>query len=161
MKIMMFPALIALAMMAACGSQDTQPTPAGDTMTVSDRLGEIAGDKTMMADAMKRSLEKGTFDDALALAMTDSVFAASVVEVVRADPRYAALFAQTSAASRTASTARSSSSSSRRSTAASGDALDKTERAMKQANDKLDQAGRVRDQVDEAKRKAEGILKPR
>lgn len=161
MKIMMFPALIALAILAACGSQDTQPAPAGDTMTVSDRLGEIAGDKTMMADAMKRSLEKGTFDDALALAMTDSIFAASVVEIVRADPRYAALFEKAPATSAARSTARSSSSSSRRTTASSGDALDKTERAMQQANDKLDQAGRVRDQVDEARRKAEGILRPR
>lgn len=167
MKTIAFPALLAaVAMLAACDPQ-VETTPQAALNDPAAHAGEIAGDKAMMADVMQRSFQKGTFDDALALAIEDSALAAEVVGVIRANPRYAALFGPAptaepqKAASTAARTSTSRSTTSARTTTASKDPLDKAEQTMQKTNDKLEQAERVRQQMEEARRKAEGILRPR
>lgn len=161
------PALAAaLLTLAACDSRvetdpQTVPVPA-----VTDHVGEIAGDKTMTADVIRRSFEKGTFDDALSLAIADSALAAEVIGVLRADPRYAGLLQKepataTSLAAKSTSSKSSTSRSSAQRSQSGGDPIDQAERTMNKTNEKLDQAARVRDQIDEARRKTEGIFRPR
>ena len=157
----------ALAIMAGCQAR-VEPGAAADTSaSKGDRMAEIAGDKTMTADVMHQSHEHGTFDDALALAMRDSALAADVIAVVRADPRFAGMFGPTGS---TGSTAAAPSRTQVRSVARtvparstsnnSGDVLDKAERTVQKANEKIDQAARVKKQADDARHKVEGILHP-
>ena len=166
MKLAIVSALIlALGILAGCGGSDeaAQQTPDTATLTAS-RLDEIAGDKKTTADLMRRSLERGTFDDALALAMQDSVFAAEVFQTVQANPRFAALTntnaptpagkSVTSNSRRTPARAIARQGTSRQ----SGDVLDKTEQKVQQANQKIDQAVRIKQQADAAKQKIDGIF---
>jgi|GEM_PF-2178016 len=161
------PLMMALAMMSACERRaDTRPESAmrDSTLETQANTDAIAGDKTLMADAMRLSFEKGTFDDAFGMAIADSALAAEAIAVIRADPRYATMLDDTATTSSDPHKATVVSSSSKRNGTAKssgGDALDRTENAMKQANEKLDQAGRVRQQVDDAQRKAQEILRPR
>lgn len=171
MKTKVFPALLAaVAMLAACDSQ-VETTPQTVVADPAAQATEIAGDKAMMADAMQRSFQKGTFDDALALAIADSALASEVISVMRSNPRYAALFdvtppsaepQQATTASARTSTGRSSTSSAKQTPrSTSKDPLQQAEQTMQKANEKLDQAERVRQQMEEARRKTEGILRPR
>jgi hypothetical protein len=165
MKMIMPLALAAaLAIMSGCGSRADSNATADSTATASnaDRVAAIAGDKSMTADVMLQSHEHGTFDDALAIAMRDSSLAAEVMSVVKSDPRSAAMFdpsgtthvaVTTHPQSRTVARAGTSRSS-------SGDVLDKTERTVQKANEKIDQAARIKQGADDARRKVEGILKP-
>ena len=179
MKTLVVPALAAaLLMLAACEGRvetESRSVAADSALLLSDRTGEIAGDKTMTADLMRRSFEKGTFDDALSLALQDSALAAEVVAVLRADPRYAGLLENNSSdapqpllSSSTAKTSTAQNKPAQKGTVRSStqgstnrDPIDKAEQTMQKTNEKLDQAARVRDQIEEARRKAEGILKPR
>ncbi|MDB5036419.1 MAG: hypothetical protein JWQ98_3660 [Chlorobi bacterium] len=169
MKIPMTLALaICVSLLAGCQARTDVSTPgtADSTAGTTAQIEKIAGDKTMMADIMKRAYEKGTFDDALAMAMGDSSFAGKVFDVVARDARFAVMARDTSrsavAGSRTVVRSAAPVRVQSRTTAqrSSGDALDKTENAVKKANEKLDQANRVRDQIDEARRKAGQILHP-
>ncbi|MEO6046084.1 MAG: hypothetical protein ABIQ57_01290 [Candidatus Kapaibacterium sp.] len=171
MKIPMTIALaICVSLIAGCQSRTDVSTPgtADSTAGASAQIERIAGDKTMMADIMKRAYEKGTFDDALALAMQDSSFAGKVFDVVARDARFAVMARDTSRSTATGSRvvtraitpARVQSRTTTTTQRSSGDALDKTENAVKKANEKLDQANRVKDQIDEARRKAGQILHP-
>ncbi len=169
MKISMFAtALASLILVAGC-AQDPRPavTVSDDSATAADR---IASDKMMTADLMRRAQLKGTFNDALAIAMQDSAVAREVMETLAADPRYSATTVATTSAPAAKSTAKSVApagrtvvvrkSSGTAKTNNSGDVLDKTERTVQTANEKLDQAARIRQQVDEARRKAGQILHP-
>jgi hypothetical protein len=170
MNKLMMPLALAAALVTMAGCQSGPDSASrADSTASGDKIAEIAGDKTMTADVMRRSHERGTFDDALVLAMQDSSLAADVLAALKADPRFAAMFggpdsagstprATTAARTASKSTARTVTS---RGTASSGDALDKTERTVQKANEKLDQAARIKQQAEEARRKAEGILKPR
>jgi hypothetical protein len=164
MKMIMPLALAALAILAGCQpASDTQAT--SEPVSAADRMAEIAGDKTMTADVMRRSHERGTFDDALGLALQDSALAAEVIGVLKNDPRFAAMLAPESAPS----TARNGSASrattvrqaarTTSSGARSGDALDKTENAVRKANEKIDQAARVKQGASDAAKKVEGIFR--
>ena len=157
----------ALLLMAGCQSQ-VDTSASADTTAAKDKLGEIAGDKTMTADLMHRSYERGTFDDALTLAMQDSAFAMEVMRAVQNDPRFAAFMAPQSSAAKTTAAAgaqRSGTSKLRavstQRTATSRDPLDRTEQTVKKANEKIDQAARIKRDVDEAAKKVDGILRPR
>ncbi|MEP7220343.1 MAG: hypothetical protein ABI876_15575 [Bacteroidota bacterium] len=169
MKIPMTIALaICVSLIAGCQSRTDVSTPGttDSTAGASAQIERIAGDKTMMADIMKRAYEKGTFDDALALAMQDSSFAGKVFDVVARDARFAVMARDTSRSTATGSRVvaraitparvQSRTTTTQRS---SGDALDKTENAVKKATEKLDQANRVKAQIDEARRKAGQISK--
>ena len=169
-KMMPLALLAALTLMAGCESRVETAATTDSTVAVADRAAEIAGDKTMMADAMRRSRERGTFDDAVALAIQDSAVAADMIAALKGDPRFAAMFgapASTSTTPRgtTAQKATSRSTGGRavvvRNGTSSGDALDKAERTVQKANEKIDQAARVKQQADDAARKVEGIFKPR
>jgi hypothetical protein len=162
MKISMFVAIMgAMLAFAACDTK-VQSNSAADSLGV-DRTAEIAGDKTRMADLMRQSYARGTFDDALAMAMQDSAFASAVARVVAADARPSAqkpvAASGSAAAPHTATTVvrRSTSGTASRS---SGDVLDKAEQTAHKANEKIDQAARVKEQAAEAKRKIDAILKP-
>lgn len=129
----------------------------------------VTGDKEKMAQLMRSSYAKGTFDDALKLLFVDSTIAVQVIASLRDDPRLAGMFASatTIAPSSGGSSSRSGSVASRSSSArrATGttprkDPLDKAEDGVRKANEKLDQAERIRRAADEARRKAERVLHP-
>lgn len=163
MKLAIVPALfLALGILAGCDGGE-KPQPVADTTTMAaTTIDQIAGDKTTTADLMRRALERGTFDDALALAMQDSVFAAEVFQTVQRDPRFAAMTAPNATLKKTvAGSGRTQTRAVARqgtSRAQSGDVLDKTERTVQQANAKIDQAARIKRQADEAKQKIDGIF---
>jgi hypothetical protein len=164
MKISMFVLLIgAMVTFMACDTK-VQSSSTADSVGV-DRTAEIAGDKTRMADLMRQSYSRGTFDDALAMAMQDSAFASTVARIVAADARLTAQKPVAASSGSTASTSRTAATAVRRSTSGqatrnSGDVLDKAERTAQTANQKIDQAARVKKQAEEAKRKIDAILKP-
>ncbi len=155
-----------LFVLTACEQRSEPPVVADASTSISEKIDEIAGDKTMTADLMQRSFQKGTFDNALRLALADSALATEMIAVIRADARYAALLNTKTSQSTTVTATKTASSrgtgtpsSATTQKSSSGDPLSKAERAMHQANEKLDQAGRVRDQVEEARRKTQGIFK--
>lgn len=162
MKLAIVPALImALGILAGCGGSDEAPQIANTATVTASTIDEIAGDKKTTADLMRRSLERGTFDDALALAMQDSIFAAEVFQTVQNDPRFAALNnAPAQAGKSVTSNGRTPARAVARqgTRAQSGDVLDKTERKVQQANEKIDQAARIKRQADEATQKIDGIF---
>jgi hypothetical protein len=164
------PMALAAALLLAAGCQSQVDTSAtADSTAAKDKLGEIAGDKAMTADLMHRSYERGTFDDALALAMQDSAFAMEVMMAVKNDPRLAALLepASTAASRSTASTAAKRITAPKvravttQRTTTSRDPLDRAEQTVRKANEKIDQAARVKRDAEEAARKVDGILRPR
>jgi hypothetical protein len=160
MKTTMLMALmVALMALTACET-DVKTETAADTASV-DHAGAIAGDKTMTADLMHQSFEKGTFDDALTLAMQDSALAQVVAAIVRQHPELLAdgaksttgATASRATGSRVATTVRSSTTPAKK-----GDVLDQTENKAKQVNQKLDQAARIKKEAEEAKKKVDGIF---
>jgi len=155
--------LMLLGTLAACGDRpESTATDHVDSLRAAagvDRSEEIAGDKNAMADMIRRSHAKGTFDDALVLAMQDSTLAEEIFQAVRSDPRFTA--PSTAAKSTTATgTAAKRSGTATTATAKRGDALDQTEQAVKKANERLEQAERVRREAEEARRKVQGIFRP-
>lgn len=157
--------LMMLGALAGCESRPATTTTSDvDSLRAAagaDKADAIAGDKTAMADMIRRSYAKGTFDDALALAMQDSALAQEIFQAVRADARFNAPTTATVAAGATA--AKKGAAVTRTATKAttrSGDVLDQSEQTLKKANEKIDQAARVKQQAEEARRKVEGIFHP-
>lgn len=157
----------ALLFVVGCQSEvDTSAT--AESTAAKDKLGEIAGDKAMTADLMRRSHERGTFDDALSLAMQDSAFAMEVLMAVKNDPRLAALLepqstakaSTASAAAKRGSAPKARALATQRATT-SRDPLDRAEQTVRKANEKIDQAARVKRDAEEAVKKVDGILRPR
>jgi hypothetical protein len=150
---------VALTALTACQT-DVKTESAADTTSV-DHAGAIAGDKTQTADLMHQSFVKGTFDDALTIAMQDSALAQEVAAIVRQHPELLAdgtksttgTTASRATGSRVATPVRSSTT-----TAKKGDVLDQTENKAKQVNQKLDQAARIKKEAEEAKKKVDGIF---
>ena len=162
MKTTMLMALVvALTALTACET-DVKTETAADTTAV-DHAGAIASDKTMTADVMHKSFEKGTFDDALTLAMQDSALAREVAEIVRQHPGLLADVAQpaTGSAAQRATASRTTGTTARSSTtpAKKGDVLDQTENKAREVNQKLDQAARIKKEAEEAKKKVDDIFK--
>ena len=156
--------LMVLGALAGCESRPATTTN-GDVDSLraaagADRTDAIAGDKTAMADMIRRSSAKGTFDDALALAMQDSAVAQEIFQAVKADPRFNAANTATLTGGTAAKKSTAPSRTTARTTTRSGDVLDQSESAMKKANEKIDQAARVKQQAEEARRKVEGIFHP-
>jgi hypothetical protein len=161
----MIVAASSLAVAACDASGDARTTAsAADSASID----AIAGDKATVALVLRRAHEKGTFDDAMADALKDSALAGEVVALLRDDPRFA-LGAETPAGAATArpvaslgSTAKrgaaTQSSRSKTTSARKGDVLDQAESGVKKANERLDQAARVKNDAAEAKRKIEDIL---
>lgn len=158
---------VAMATLAVVGCDtrvdQTSRAPQADSVAAQGEIERIAGDKRLIVDVMKRALDKGTLDDAIELAMQDSLFANQVIATISADPRLSEGFqkkevARTPAKASPVVSSRSSRGSS--GTARSGDALDKAERTAQQANQKIDQAARIKQQATEAKRKIDEILRP-
>jgi hypothetical protein len=159
--------IASLMLLGALAGCESRPATTSDVDSLraaagADRADAIAGDKTAMADMIRRSYAKGTFDDALALAMQDSALAQEIFQAVRADARFNAPNTATAASASTAGkkTAVTRTTSGTKSTARSGDILDKSEETMRKANEKIDQAARVKQQAEEARRKVEGIFHP-
>jgi hypothetical protein len=162
-----------LLLLSACDRQVA--TPAAGASADSSALERIAGDKDEMAALMRMSHRKGTFDDALTTLMHDSTIAAAVFEVVASDDRFAAITAVGSpvapagtsptAASAAAAKKLAAAKSTRATTTARttttarrGDVLDQAENTAKKANERLEQAERIKREAEEAKRKVEVIL---
>lgn len=129
----------------------------------------VTGDKEKMAALMLQSHAKGTFDDALQLLLADSTIAMQIISTLKEDPRLAGMFASatvatpsTGGSSRTAAAASRSRSTTRSTATATPkkDPLDKAEDGVRKANEKLDQAARIRQAAEEARRKAEKVLRP-
>ncbi len=156
-KFLAIPPLVAaFGLMIGCeGKVETQQAP---TETTAERMSAIAGDKAMTADLMRQAHTKGTFDDALSLAMSDSLLAEEVLAAVRSNP-IAARLTPTSTASTASRSSSGSGSRSAATPASNKDALDKTEDAVHKANQRIDQAARVKKEAEEAKKKVEGIFK--
>lgn len=143
-------ALIAILGIAACG---------GEVGTTDSASAEIAGDKTKLAALIHQSHDKGTFPSGLALAMEDSVIAEEVYAAVMANPMLSSRIAMSSTSASTTNGTGSSGSAARSSTAPKKDILDKTEENVQKANERLDQAARVKKGAEDATKKVEGIFK--
>lgn len=154
--------LVVVGMIAGswgCGKQEPVATT---NPTVAEKTQEIAADKTLTAEVMRQSFARGVFDDAFALAMQDSGLAEAAWATLAADPRFASRIVTQQS---TAATSGSSQRSGRTTTSTASptprkDVLDQTEDAAKKANERLDQAGRVKKEAEEAKKKIDDILKP-
>ena len=105
-KFLAIPPLVAaFGLMIGCeGKVETQQAP---TETTAERMSAIAGDKAMTADLMRQAHTKGTFDDALSLAMSDSLLAEEVLAAVRSNPIAARLTPTNSRVCRASSTSSS------------------------------------------------------
>src|SRR5690349_10853199 len=150
---MLLALMVALTALTACET-DVKTAATADTTAV-DHAGAIAGDKTMTADLMHQSFEKGTFDDALTIAMQDSALAREVAAIVKQHPELLADAIQPATGSATRATAsRAVGTTVRRTTTTTskGDVLDQTENKAKQVNQKLDQAARIKKEAEEAKK---------
>lgn len=156
-------ALLAFAGIIGCSSNTEQKVATSDTVAVQTDIDRISGDKHLIVDVMKRSLDKGTLDDAIDLAMEDSVFASQVISTIAADPNLAGRFDLSTGGKTAATHGAATHLSAGKHVAASGnqgDALDKAERTGSQVNAKLDQAARVKQQAVDAKHKIDGIFRP-
>lgn len=140
---------------------EKQEPAATTNPTVAEKTQEVAADKTLTAEVMRQSFARGVFDDAFALAVQDSALAEAAWVTLTADPRFASRIGiqQPAAASRSAQrSGRIPTTSS--SPVPSKDVLDQAEDAAKKANERLDQAGRVKKEAEEAKKKIDDIFKP-
>ena len=153
---------IAAMTLFACDSK----VQSGDTSASSS---DITTDKMQMANAMRQSNSRGTFSEALEIAMQDSSLAEKVAQDVMADPRFKGRFAAPEHAGvvdpktpEHNSAVHSAGAVHSTTTAAQPkkDPLDKAEETAAQANAKLEQANRIKQQAEEAKKKVDQILKP-
>jgi hypothetical protein len=162
-RILALAASVGMLSLVACDSSDEK---GADVVVNSDSAAveTIAGDKAQVARVLRRAHEKGTFDDAMAIVMQDSALAGELAALVRDDPRFAV--AGGTAPQRVASTGATTASKTTRprtstsstTTARKGDVLDQTEASVKKANERLDQAARVKREAEEAKKKVDDIL---
>lgn len=168
MKMQIIP-LVAISAIALFGCGDGASDADADRAlapgaTDSAAIEAIAGDKEKVALVLARAQARGTFDDAIALALKDSTMAAEVAAIIQADPRFAMAVTTTgsAAAVRAASSkstgARTTTARSTKGTAAKGDVLDQTESQAKKVNEKLDQAARVKKEAEQAKGTIDDIL---
>jgi len=130
--------------------------------TPSDTSADIAGDKSKLADLIGEAHDRGTLLNGLTTAMEDSAVAEEVYAAAMANPMLARRFessTEPTASTSSGTAARSSGTTARNSTAPKKDILDKTEENVQKANERLDQAARVKQGAEEAKKKVEGIFK--
>jgi hypothetical protein len=166
MQILSLAALVSMLVIGCSDGDDAAPMVQVGRNDDSAAVEAIAGDKSRVALVLQRAMARGTFDDALAEALKDSMMAAEVVRIIDADPRFARVAATagtttanaTTAKRAAASSPRSASSGARTTMAAKGDALDRTEAEAKKINERLEQAARVKREAEQAKRTVDDIL---
>jgi hypothetical protein len=154
--------LLLSTMIVACERVDTRTTD-----NDSSAMASVAGDKQRIADLLRSAHDRGTLDNGIEIAMRDSAVAAEIIAVVSRDPRFAQAVptesspkslvgsTTTGAQKKTVVTRRASVGST---SANSGDVLDKAERTGQKVNEKNDQAARIKQQADEARKKIGVII---
>lgn len=159
-------AAIGVFSLAAC---DSNSGARGDVANDSTAMEAIAGDKAKVAEVMRRAHARGTFDDAVALVLADSAMAYDLFGALRSDPRFSATHSATSTEMESNATAGGSmkskavglktpTRSTSNTTPPKGDVLDQAERKAQQANEKLEQAARIKKEAEQAKRTVDDII---
>ena len=160
---MRISAILLLLGLIACGRSETADTTATTTSTTLENpdsmaVSRVAGDKTLIDQALDAAEVRGTLGAGLTEAAKDSLVAREMLAALEANGYLSAQTTQKAISTRATPRAKTSTASTAKE---KQDALDKANDALDKANKTVEKSGEVVRKSEEVTRKAEDILRGR